>query len=144
MPDQNEGIILFFGQKARVACDRNCRKAWGIQNRPRVQLSDDQDDYAYLADSELGEAPVNPGTYEGGCAKPRSPDEFPQKWCVRECERQAMSAPGEWMVALTVPDFTKRVFNIPRSTHGPSTFTGLPRTSEGPDWRPRVLAWTMT
>jgi len=91
----NETTIIFFGQQAKVKCDRNCKKAWGINNRPRKQLSDDPDDYVYLPDSELGIAPEDPGTYEGGIAKPSTPDEFPNKWCVRECERCLMSNPGQ-------------------------------------------------
>lgn len=117
-PSRNEAIITYFGQKAKVACDRQCSKAWGTNNRPRVQLSDKEDDYASLADGELGDAPVDPGTYEGDQAKPHSPDEFPNKWCVRECERCAMSAPGEWMLPLGLPDYSKRVFNIPHLHEG--------------------------
>ena len=100
--DWNEAIITYFGHPMKVACDRHCNKAWGINNRPRVQLSEGEDDYAYLADSELGDAPFNPGTYEGGDAKPDSPDEFPNKWCVRECERCASSAPGKWRMPLAL------------------------------------------
>src|SRR4051812_30967358 len=81
----NEAMITFVGQKAKVVCDRQCGKAWGSSKRPRVQLSANEDDYAYLADDELGEAPADPGTYEGDAAKPASPNEFPNKWCVREC-----------------------------------------------------------
>ena len=61
-----EKEILYFGQKTRIACDGKCEKAWGINNRPRVQLDKNNiDDFAYLSDDELGIAPVNPGTYEG-------------------------------------------------------------------------------
>ena len=77
----NEAIIIFFGQRARVGCDRECTRAWG-RNYQGQRLPED-------------EAPRNPGTYEGGYGKPVSPDEFPQKWCVRECERCVMSRPGE-------------------------------------------------
>lgn len=112
MSEQGAKLITYFGQRAKVNCDRNCAKAWGRNTRPRVQLSDDEDDYAYLADGELGEAPADPETYEGGHAKPESPDQFPNKWCVRECERCAMSKPGEWMLPLEVPSFVERVYNI--------------------------------
>jgi hypothetical protein len=112
---RNEAIITYFDQQAKVACDRRCEKAWGINNRPSVQLSDDEDDFAYLADDELGLAPVNPGSYEGGHAKPHSPDEFPNKWCVRECERCSMSQPGEYMLPLKLKRFDKREYNIPAS-----------------------------
>lgn len=109
----NEAIITYFGQQAKVNCDRKCNKAWGINNRPKVQLSANEDDYAYLADGELGTAPVDPGTYEGGEAKPLSPDEFPTKWCVRECERSNMSEPGQYMLPLTIKRFDERRYNIP-------------------------------
>lgn len=117
----NEAIITYFGRKARVICDRQCHKAWGINSRPRVnhdthpnEFADDDDDYAYLADDELGIAPVNPGTYEGGHGKPLSPDEFPNKWCVRECERSDMTAYGQSIdEPLELTDFTKRHYNMP-------------------------------
>lgn len=104
----NESLITYFGQTAKVNCDRKCSKAWGLMNRPRVQLSDDPDDYAFLADGELGEAPADPGTYEGGDAKPSSPEGFPNKWCVRECERCNMSSPGKYMLELDVISFESR------------------------------------
>ena len=106
-------IITYFGEKTKVNCDRKCGKAWGIQNRPKEQLSDDPDDYAFLADGELGEAPGDPGTYEGGHYKPSSPDEFPNKWCVRECERCSISAPGEFARPLEIKDFSVRDYNQP-------------------------------
>lgn len=112
-PCSSPAIITFFGQTAKVDCDRNCAKAWGRSSRPKVQLSDDEDDFAYLADGELGDAPANPGTYEGDHAKPTSPDQFPNKWCVRECERCAMSKPGESDKPIAVPAFTMRRFNQP-------------------------------
>lgn len=89
-----------------------CHKAWGINNRPKEQLSDDDDDYAFLADSELGEAPEDPGTYEGGHAKPTRAEDRLNKWCFRECERSCIAKRGE---ALTPPDFSKRLFNIPQN-----------------------------
>ena len=110
----NEAIILYFAQEMRVACDGQCHKAWGINSRPKVQLSDDENDYAFLADNELKTAPVDPGTYEGQDSKPASPANFPNKWCVRECERCARSKPGEWEKPLTLPDFSQRRYNQPR------------------------------
>ena len=115
-------FITYFGQKTKVACDGNskiacdgnCRKAWGINNRPKRQLSDDPDDYVFLADSELGDAPADPGTYEGGYGKPTSPAEFPNKWCVRECERSEMSAPGKWELPLVLPDMENPEPNMKR------------------------------
>jgi len=55
--------IIYFRQKATVVCDGNCSKAWGNNSRPKVYLSDedtDPDDFAFLADGELGDAPANP------------------------------------------------------------------------------------
>jgi len=36
--------IIYFGQKAKVICDGNCEKAWGINNRPKVQIGDNEDE----------------------------------------------------------------------------------------------------
>jgi hypothetical protein len=101
--------IQYCGQKAVFACDLVCSKAWGITSRPNLQLSEDEDDVEWLSDSELGDAPVDPGTYEGGHAKPRNTDEAPNKWCVRECERGSISLPGHDRVVTT--DFSRRVRN---------------------------------
>ncbi len=75
-----EKKIIFFGENVKVSCDENCNKAWGINSRPR-------DDETEIPDDQLGDAPVNPGTYEGGYAKPINKIGIPNKWCVRECER---------------------------------------------------------
>lgn len=90
-----------------LACDGKCHKAWGICNRPKKQLSDDEDDYESLADHELDNAPENPGTYEGGCGKPSDPSGI-NKWCHRECERSNFIRQGR---AIELPDFSKRVRN---------------------------------
>jgi len=109
-----EKIITYFNQPAKVNCDENCKKAWGGSNRPRVNLSDDEDDWCYLSDDELGEAPSDPGTYEGGEGKPAHKNEVPNKWCVRECERCNISNPGKSHLPLKVRDFSQRFYNIPR------------------------------
>lgn len=101
--------IVFFGRPAVIACDANCDKAWGINARPREQLSADPDDYAWLADHELGTAPVDPGTYEGGDAKPTlrpMVGEAMNRWCARECERCVMTKPLK-----PLPNFSKRLPN---------------------------------
>ena len=111
----NVDLITYCGQPMKVSCDRNCGKAWGVNQRPNVVLDDsNEEDFAYLADGELGEAPADPGTYEGDHAKPESPDDFPNKWCVRECERCSSSKPGESDKPLGIQDFSARVYNIPR------------------------------
>ena len=107
-----EALVTYCGQLIKVNCDGNCKKAWGINSRPKVQLSDDEDDYAFLADDELGEAPADPGTYEGNDAKPESVARFPNKWCVRECERCARSKPSECDLPLAIKSFSKRVYNL--------------------------------
>jgi hypothetical protein len=100
--------ITYWGERIIVACDGKCDKAWGRNSRPKIQLSEtDEDDYAYLSDDELGEAPENPGTSEGGIGKPS--DHFHNKWCVRECERCARAAIGEKVI---LPDYSKRRYNI--------------------------------
>ena len=57
-----EKIITYFDKQVKVACDEKCEKAWG-GTRPKEKLSDDDDDVVYLSDSELGKAPVDPGTF---------------------------------------------------------------------------------
>jgi len=64
-----EGLIIYFGSPKKVKCDGNCKKAWGRDKRPRIQLSDNEDDYEFLIDSELGDAPIDSGTHEGDHAK---------------------------------------------------------------------------
>ncbi len=108
----NIDFITYCGQKAKVSCDKKCNKAWGRNNRPVQQISKNEDDFYYLPDNELGEAPKNPGSYEGGDAKPISLNEFPNKWCVRECERCAMSSPGKWNLPLQLKNFSKPFYNL--------------------------------
>lgn len=106
--------ITFFGRGATHACDGRCDKAWGHNNRSRVQLSDNVDDYAYLADDELGNAPEDLGPYEGGDSKPISasgPNDI-NKWCVRQCERAWMSPPDMPDAAPELPDYSVRFYNI--------------------------------
>jgi hypothetical protein len=112
--------IIYFGQKATHACDGRCDKAWGINGRPTVPARAERrhvanpDDYAFLSDDELETAPIDPGTYEGGWAKPhavKGPDDI-NKWCVRECERAWMSLPGHPDAEPELPDFSTRLYNI--------------------------------
>lgn len=104
-----EAIITYFSEKAKVCCDGKCNKAWGINNRPRFYLDiNNHADFQWLADAELGEAPADPGTYEGSDGKPKSVSEFPNKWCVRECERCNMSGPGKSDEPLEIISFDKR------------------------------------
>jgi len=103
--------IVFFGRNVTVACDANCDKAWGINQRPCVQLSADPDDVAYIADDELGMAPEDPGTYEGGDAKPTQrpmTGDAMNRWCVRECERHTF-------LPEPLPDLSHRLYNLPSS-----------------------------
>jgi len=112
-----ESIIKYSGQPAKIKCDGKCNKAWGINSRPKVQLSEDEDDVVYLSDSELGDAPDNPGTYEGWSAKPLNTSEFTgNRWCARECERLSISKPGEHDLPLELKDWNSRVFNMPHES----------------------------
>jgi hypothetical protein len=103
--------ITYFGKPCVVACDANCDKAWGIWQRPRVQISADPDDYAFRADAELGTAPTDAGTYEGDDAKPLTrpmTGELMNRWCVRQCERSVV-------FDGSLPDLSQRLYNIPAS-----------------------------
>ena len=101
---------IFFEQDTILVCDGRCEKAWGINNRLKVQVGQDEDDTAYLADDELGTAPIDPGTYEGGQGKPRSLEHRTlSKWCWRECERSRLCRDGEW---AELPDFSRRLYNV--------------------------------
>lgn len=101
--------IIYHGVKKILICDGCCDKAWGIQIRPRVKLSSDEDDYAHLADQELGIAPVDPGTYEGMNGKPKILYLRLNKWCARECERSIIADP---IHDFELPNYTKRIRNI--------------------------------
>lgn len=103
--------IIYFGKELVLTCDNKCWKAWGINNRPQVQLSEDDDDFEWLADDELGEAPVSPGTREAQDTKPTRPPERLNKWCARECERSVKVEPGE---EYELPSFVQRVRNKPQ------------------------------
>lgn len=103
-------MITWFGRPVTLACDGLCGKAWGITMRPKVNFDEsDPDDSALLADSEVGLAPADPGTYEGGCAKPTSPAEM-NRWCSRQCERSSLFEAGE---PMSVPRFDRRRYNQP-------------------------------
>ena len=107
-----EKIIQYYGQEAKVGCDEKCNKAWGYTLRPQIHLDkNDPDDFVYLSDDELGEAPKKPYTSEGNDYKPQSKSEIPNKWCVRQCERCAISMPNESHLPLVLPDFSKRNYN---------------------------------
>jgi hypothetical protein len=114
--------IHWFEDEKILACDAKCRKAWGNNRRPKVQLSDDVDDYVFLSDDELGEAPVNPGTAEGWDMKPVNPGARLNRWCCRECERSIMVDP---IADFKLPDFGKRQYNM-RDADGTSLVDGLP------------------
>jgi hypothetical protein len=101
--------ITYFGKDLILICDGNCKKAFGINGRPE-QRFDDEDDFAWLPDGEVGDAPDNPGTYEGGQGKPILPGEHLNKWCARECERSAKVEPGK---EFQLRDFSNPVFNQP-------------------------------
>jgi hypothetical protein len=110
--------ITYFGRQCLLACDANCKKAWGTNGgRPRIDFdSKDPDDFAYLSDAEVGEAPDDPGVYEGGEGKPTSyPDgsepHVLNKWCARECERSVIVRVDEIPI---LPDLSRRLYNHPR------------------------------
>lgn len=110
--------IVWFGRDCLIACDHRCEKAWGINGRRHfegVMIDfDGEDDVVYLADSEVGEAPDDPGTYEGGHGKPDHPQRH-NKWCARECERSSIIEQGK---EITYPDYSVRRYNIPANHEG--------------------------
>ena len=105
-----EREIVYFGRRRVLCCDGRCEKAWGIDTRPRLELDlEDLDDFAWLSDGELGEAPVDPGTYEGSCGKPAPTEKLESKWCARQCERSGVFAPGE---DVELRDLGRRFYNM--------------------------------
>ena len=102
--------VVYFGREKIIACDKQCEKAWGITNRPKINLSKtDEDDYAFLSDNELGIAPIDATIYEGGDGKPNKSEEKLNKWCIRQCERCYI---GEINKSPNLVDFSVRVNNI--------------------------------
>jgi len=90
--------ICYFGKNVILACDNKCHKAFGMNTRQR-----DSDDNC-ICDDDLGIAPVDPGTYEGGYGKPCFDTEKLNKWCCRECERSSVFEIGEEII---LPTFEK-------------------------------------
>lgn len=107
-------LVTAYGGPAFVMCDARCEKAFGIRKRPRVTLSNDANDYAMLADHEVGIAPTDPGTAEGLDSKPQHPDDRLNKWCFRECERSAWAGHREVGELIVLPDWSQRQRNKPK------------------------------
>lgn len=103
--------IRWFDKQCLVVCDRRCDKAWGHNgHRPAISESDDADNIVWLADTEVGIAPIESQVLEGGDGKPTEPPAQHNKWCVRECERSNVVRRNEIITCL---DWSKRVFNQP-------------------------------
>ena len=109
--------IRYFGHPCLLICDGNCEKAWGMNQRPSAYNVDgvyvrmdypDEDDCCYLADDELGDAPIYPGSFEGSDGKPIEYQDRLNKWCCRECERSEMLKYSE---PIEVRDLSKRFYN---------------------------------
>lgn len=107
--------IAFCGQQVDVACDRRCDKAWGLDLRPRKQLSEDPDDYVFTSDGELGTAPFPSDSTEGDQGKPSATShQGPlNKWCVRQCERSVMVDAGR---PVELRDFARPRPNRPNKS----------------------------
>lgn len=109
--------IVFFGQRAVIACDGKCNKAWGINGRSKIRLSKDVDDYVYVGDDDLGIAPL-PHSSEGDYMRPSNATlgaadgSKMNKWCARECERRVMTSPGQPEAQLVLPDMKTPKPNI--------------------------------
>jgi hypothetical protein len=96
--DQWEHMVTSF-------CD--IESALGIEYDEELY---DEDDYCFLTDDELPDAPINPGTSEGGHFKPQHPDDRLNKWCARECERSEIIDPGKPIIIRT---FDEPFYNQP-------------------------------
>lgn len=90
--------IIWFERPAVLACDGRCDKAFGINGRPRTQLTSDPDDYIYRSDDEIGLAPppgetatLSEGSDMKPSAMPLQDGERMNKWCARECERSTLA-----------------------------------------------------
>ncbi len=106
--------ITWFGEDFLLACDANCDKAWGINNRPKIEFDPyEPDDYAFLADDKLGIAPACTGIWEGGDGKPVLPQQRLNKWCARECERHRLVDITKGVVEIDLPDYSKLHYNMP-------------------------------
>jgi hypothetical protein len=99
------------GKPITIYCDANCKKAWGISQRPKIKLSDDEDDVVYMSDEELKNAPRLPDSSAGLQMKPQNKDEWLNKWCYRECERCGAFRKGEEFKGLK--DWSVRRYNQP-------------------------------
>lgn len=105
-------LIQAYGRPGFLMCDAHCEKAWGINSRPQRSLNDeDEDDYVFFGDHEIGEAPAFPGTYEGADGKPVHHRDRLNKWCFRECERSVWSL--EYLELMELPDMLNPKPNIP-------------------------------
>jgi hypothetical protein len=107
--------IIYCGHQCRVVCDGRCDKAWGTCDRPKKVVrgtTNPDDDWFFLADSELGTAPVDPGTYEGRDGKPvnLTDAEDMNRWCVRACERSSTLELDE---PIAYKDLSRRFYNCP-------------------------------
>lgn len=111
--------IPYLGKELIFACDKKCNKAFGVNGRKKKQLSDDEDDYQYLTDGEVGIAPQCMGTWEGGDGKPTSLAEAPNKWCARECERSSLIDESD---IQAINDFSLPVYNF--SNRAESSLSG--------------------
>lgn len=106
-------LVTAYGRPVIIVCDGECDKAWGMTTRPKIELSDDPDDVEWLSDSELETAPDDPGTYEGGHAKPTASSYgYLNKWCFRACERSTFfEVEHEKLVEFEMRDWSKRLRN---------------------------------
>jgi hypothetical protein len=106
----NSKQINAYNKQLIIVCDNKCEKAFGIHGRPTISFDEENmDDYAFLSDDEVGIAPIDPGNYEGGHAKPKNDSEKMNKWCFRECERCSAFDLGE---EIKLIDFSVQVNNI--------------------------------
>lgn len=108
---------VFWGVPITINCDRQCNKAFGREGRPCLPNIG-----IYCGDDQLGDAPksiwVNDGS-ESGMDKPSTPDEFPNEWCIRMCERSkyAILQNGQETPVVVPPVFPDISYLITEDAH---------------------------
>jgi hypothetical protein len=103
-PLVTNGVLVREWSFQKLVCDGNCAKAWGFCARPRKIFDEEnEDDFVFLGDHDLGQAPEDPGTGEGGHYKPKMVYQRLNKWCARQCERSVMLGRREEII---LPDMT--------------------------------------
>jgi len=83
---KNKTVVPFCGKAMGVGCDGQCGLAigigWYLEDGETLDVEAIKEEGTTL--EHLRKDPLSS---EGGERKPASDSEFPNKWCVRQCER---------------------------------------------------------